>query len=136
MLKFNNNVVVVIQSLTQHNVDLICRYIHCQVLYSRYYYLASFFLMLKKLKFLQIKYSTPFKKRRVYTVLRSPFIHKKSREQFEYRLFKRRVILCGNFNTKFLLSPFNNGLKFLFRYCFRNNDIKIKLINYYLVNNI
>jgi hypothetical protein len=134
MLKLNNSVVVVIQSLTQHNVDLICRYIHCQVLYSRYYYLASFFLMLKKLFFLRYNYGTPIKRKRIYTVLRSPFVHKKSREQFEYRLFKRHVNLCCIFNTKFLLSPFNNDIKFLYRYCFRNNDIKIKLKNYYLVN--
>lgn len=126
-----NAVDIVVKSLTLHNVDLVCRYVYYQVLYSRYYYLVFLVLMLKKLQNHAFIYATPFKKRRIFTILRSPFIHKKSREQFEYRVFKRRISIHGIFNTKYLLCKVINNWKVLFNYSFRNNFIKVKLRNIY-----
>lgn len=136
-MNYLNKVDVVIKSLTLFNVDLVCRYVYYQVLYSRYYYLVLLFFMLKKLSLHQFLFFTPFKKKRVYTVLRSPFIHKKSREQFEYRVYKRQLVFCHIFNTKYSFSTINNNnsWKNLFNYSFRNNFIKIKLRNYYYLKN-
>jgi hypothetical protein len=132
-MHYLNKVDIIIKSLTLYNVDLICKYVYYQVLYSRFYYLSYFILMLKKLLNYKFICSTPFKRRRIYTILRSPFIHKKSREQFEYRSFKRQIYLCGIFNTKYSFNIFTNNWRFLFNYPFRNNFIKIKLRNtYYL----
>lgn len=128
-----NKVEIIAKSLTLHNIDLLCRYTYYQVLYSRYYYLMFLILMLKKLYPLQFFYSVAFKKRRVYTILRSPFIHKKSREQFEHRIFKRQINFCGIFNTRYAINVFNNNWKFLCNLAFKNTFIKVKLRNrYYL----
>lgn len=135
-MSYSNKVDIVIKSLTLYNVDLICRYVYYQVLYSRYYYLVFLLLMLKKLENYGFTYLTPFKKRRIYTLLRSPFIHKKSREQFEYRIFKRQVRFFGIFNTKYLFNPFFKNWRLLFNHNFRNNFIKIRLSNTYFFKKI
>jgi len=49
-------------------------------------------LMLRKTK-TNIIFCPETLKSKIFTVLRSPHVHKKSREQFAYKLYKKKIIL-------------------------------------------
>ena len=52
---------------------------------------------IKKLKFfkgINIKIiNLPLSKKKIFTVLKSPHVHKKSREQFKYQTYKKKILL-------------------------------------------
>jgi len=63
----------------------------------------SFFFN-NKIKFNQdIKYFQKKKKIKIFTILKSPHVNKKSQEQFEYRIFSKQLTLYSNKAFKYLI---------------------------------
>lgn len=127
-----NSTKIVTQSLSRYNVDLFYRFLYYHVLCSKFFYYSSLLLLLKKQSTINFKRAANFKTHHVYTILRSPFIHKKSREQFEYRLHKSNFVVGSKFNQFYCFSPFGGNWLLLLR-TFRGNHIQLKSVNHYLL---
>ena len=77
-----------------------------------------------KLKLILLKSSLQkTKKKKIFTVLKSPHVNKKAQEQFEHRIYKKRI-KCFTFQT-FLFLMFLKKIKF---YVFSDINIKINII--------
>jgi hypothetical protein len=128
-----NKINLVTKSLSRFSIDIFYKYLYYNLLSSRFFYYSNFILFFKKRKLPQFALNSNFKKKRVYTILRSPFIHKKSREQFEYRVFKSNFAIYNIFNTSYLCTPFTyTWLFFLVRF-FKNNHSQIQSDNTYFL---
>jgi len=126
-----NKILLIINTLTRFNIDLFYRFVYYQLICTRYFYYAGFLLLLKKQSLFNIKRGAYFQQRRVYTILRSPFVHKKSREQFEFRTFKTNFFVLSPYNVNWRFHPFApQWLLFLTHYL-RNNYIRVKTCNKY-----
>ncbi len=67
----------------------------------------------KKMKFKNFSIITSLKKRKLFTILRSPHIDKKSREQFEFIYYKKKVFIQNtNINNSALLIFFLKNSEF------------------------
>jgi hypothetical protein len=128
-----NKILLTVNTLTRFNIDLLYRFIYYRLLCTRFFYYASFLLLMKKQSLFKLTRGANFVRRRVYTVLRSPFVHKKSREQFEFRVFKANFFMLTRYNTCFCLNPYSpQWLFFLYRYL-KNNYLRIKTFNTYFL---
>lgn len=128
-----NSVVLITKSLSRFNIDIFYKYVYYNMLSSRFFYYSNILLSLKEKPLNKFILASNFKRRRLYTILRSPFIHKKSREQFELRMFKSNFILYSVFNTQYLFSPFACNWVSLLLHPFKNNHLQMKVENtYYL----
>lgn len=128
-----NSVVLVAKSLSRFNIDNFYKYIYYNLLSSRFFYYSNILLSLRGRPLIKFKLASSYKRRRLYTILRSPFIHKKSREQFEFRMFKSNFILYSIFNTQYFFSPFAHNWVLPLLHPFKNNHLQIKVENtYYL----
>lgn len=128
-----NSVILVAKSLSRFNIDVFYKYVYYHILSSRFFYYSSILLSLKGKPLTKFILASSFKRRRLYTILRSPFVHKKSREQFEFRMFKSNFIVNSIFNTQYFLSPFAYNWISLLMHPFKNNHLQLKVENtYYL----
>lgn len=64
----------------------------------------------------------PSSKKKIFTVLKSPHVHKKSREQFKYSTFKRKIIIK---NSNVLTLLYLN--MFIKKYLSKDFDSKSKI---------
>lgn len=121
-----NKIVIITKSLTPYNIDMFYRFIMYRTVNSHYFYYTNLIALLKKQSLMRFGRGSIFVKRRVYTVLRSPFIHKKSREQFEYRSTKSNFFIYNATNYLHTVSPLADKWICLGNYYFRNNHTQIK----------
>jgi hypothetical protein len=126
-----NNLSIIVKSLSPVYIELFYRFVFYHLLYTKFFYYSLVLLFLKNQLYLSLSRNISFRKRRVYTILRSPFIHKKSREQFEYRVSKSSFLLKSNFNFFYRFSPFTGQWVSLIGRSFRNNHVQIKSSNFY-----
>ena len=96
----------------------------------KYYLYTSSFYNFKRLEFINPKkdnFTLPIRIKKL-TVLRSPFVNKSSREQFEFRIYKKLFIFKIE-NLNFNLSVF----EFFFFYYLKSNNksffLKKKIIS-------
>ena len=68
---------------------------------------------------------------KIFTVLRSPHVHKKSREQFEMKIFKASITLTNTLNTAYSFSRLNLQKIFKFVQWFRAVNVMYLTSNKY-----
>mgnify|MGYP000560202819 CR=1 FL=1 len=84
------------------------------------------FLIFKKLNFkigskvLLKNYVNAQKKRKIFTILKSPHVNKKAQEQFEIKLFSQKLIICTVYDVRFVYFLKNVKLRLF-------PDIKLKV---------
>jgi hypothetical protein len=128
-----NKINLVTKSLSRFSIDIFYKYLYYNLLSSRFFYYSNLMLFFRRKEMPRFALNSNFRKKRVYTILRSPFIHKKSREQFEYRVFKSNFAIYNIFNTSYFCTSFTYAWLFFLVRFFKNNHSQIQSDNTYIL---
>jgi hypothetical protein len=123
-----------IKTFLSINLEIFYKNIFYKLVFSRYFIFRIFLLRAKYdlQSFLPLWAKKPVKIKK-FTVLRSPHVHKKSREQFEFRLHKSHLKILDFFNFSYHFSQFSGHYYMNLLLPFKDCKAQCKIFDFYVL---